>query len=63
MTIFGIVITTIALVVGYGYHRFSKTNDSPIEQAAEAVIERHSGIVIDLSPEDKDIEDRGDSSK
>ena len=54
MTILGIIITTIALVVGYGYHHFSKKIDTPIEQMAEAVIEKESGIKIDFSAEDKE---------
>lgn len=53
MTVLGIVITAVALVVGYGYHHFSKKNDTPIEQMAEAVIEKEAGIEIDFSAADK----------
>lgn len=53
MTVLGIIITAVALVVGYGYHHFSKKVDTPIEQMAEAVIEKESGIEIDFSADDK----------
>lgn len=53
MTILGIVVTAVALVVGYGWHYFSKKNDTCVEQIAEAIIEKESGIVIDFSAQDK----------
>lgn len=53
MTILGVLLTALALVVGYGYHHFSKKIDSPVEQMAEAVIEKESGIQVDFSAEDK----------
>jgi hypothetical protein len=53
MTILGIIVTAIALVTGYGWHYFSKKNDTPVEQAAEMIIEKESGIKIDFSEADK----------
>jgi hypothetical protein len=44
-------VITSALAIGYGSHLYTKHNDGPIEQAAEAVL-RTQGIDIDLSPDD-----------
>lgn len=51
MTVLSIIITTIALVVGYGAYYFTKKPDTPIEQIAENVIEKESGLQIDISPD------------
>lgn len=63
MTVLGIIITALALVVGYSYHHFSKKNDTQIEQMAEAVIEKESGIQIDFSADDKAKALEADKSK
>lgn len=47
------IIIVIAIVVGCAAHFVSKTNDSPLEEAAEAVIENQLNLpngTIDLSP-------------
>lgn len=41
-----------ALVVGSAAYFISKKNDSPIEQAAEAVL-KTQGVDIDFSPDDE----------
>ena len=53
MTVLGIFITAIALIVGWSAHYFTKKIDTPLEQVAEQVIEKESGITIDFSEEDK----------
>ena len=45
-----ISVIIIATVVGIGSYVLTQKNDSPIEQAAEAVL-RTQGIDIDFSPE------------
>lgn len=52
----GAVIITIAAIVGFAAHFITKTPDSPVEEAAEAVIEYELGLpkgTIDLSKEKK----------
>jgi len=44
-----------ALVVGSAAYFISKKNDSPAEQAAEAVL-KTQGVDIDFSPDDEDTE-------
>lgn len=53
ITIVGIIVTAIALAVGFGWHYFSKKDDSCVEQIAEEIIEHESGIKIDFSAQDK----------
>jgi Tfp pilus assembly major pilin PilA len=53
MTVLGIIITAIALITGYSWHHYVKKNDTPVEQMAETIIEKESGIKIDFSEEDK----------
>lgn len=47
------IILAIAFIAGIGAYVFTKKADSPIEQAAEAVIKIETGLDIDFSPEDK----------
>jgi hypothetical protein len=44
------IIIAVAGVIGFGAFFFSGKPDSPVEQAAEAVLRTH-GIDIDFSPE------------
>jgi len=46
-----VIIVTIALVIGAASIVITKTNDSPIEQIAEAVIKQQTGLDVDISPE------------
>lgn len=55
MTVLGIIITAIALVVGYVTHMVTHKTDSPVEQMAEDVIEKESGIKLDFSAGDKEV--------
>lgn len=56
MTVLALVVTGVALVVGYGWHHYTKKNDSALEQMAEIFIEEESGIVLDFSAADKEKE-------
>jgi hypothetical protein len=42
-----------ALAIGLSAKIFTKTNDHPIEQAAESVLRSH-GIDLDFSPDDEE---------
>lgn len=53
MTVVSVIVTALALVVGYSWHRFSKKSDTCIEEIAEEIIEHESGIKIDFSAQDK----------
>jgi len=44
-------IVIIAAAAGFGAYLISQKNDSPVEQAAEAVL-RTQGVDVDLSPND-----------
>lgn len=46
-----ILIISFLLMLGLFAHIISKKNDSPLEQAAEAILEAQ-GIDIDFSPDD-----------
>ena len=46
-----VIIIISALVIGYSAYQLSGKNDTPTEQAAEAVL-RQNGIDIDFSPDD-----------
>jgi sugar/nucleoside kinase (ribokinase family) len=50
-----VILIVTALCIGSAAYFITKTNDSPIEQAAEAVL-RAQGVDIDLSPEYIDID-------
>jgi len=45
------VIVLITMISGFGAYLITQKNDSPIEQATEAVL-RTQGIDIDFSPND-----------
>lgn len=42
----------VAIVVGVAVPYFTKKNDTPLEQAAEAFIKNETGVEYDFSPED-----------
>lgn len=44
-----------AFVVGFSVHRYTGKNDTPIEQAAEAVLESYD-IEYDFSPDDEKVD-------
>lgn len=46
-----ILIVGIAFAVGYFAPALTKQNDSPLEQCAESVLERETGIDYDFSPD------------
>lgn len=46
-----VIIIIAAMFVGAGAYLISKKNDSPAEQAAEAVL-KTQGVDIDFSPDD-----------
>ena len=46
-----VVVVFVAALIGTGSSLYLKTNDGPIEQAAEAVILYETGEKIDLTPE------------
>lgn len=47
-----IILIASALCIGFLAFQFSKKNDSPVEQAAEAVL-KTQGVDIDFSPDDE----------
>ncbi len=50
------LVVFIAAVIGFGAFFITKRNDSPVEQAAEAVIDYELGLppgAVDLTPEVK----------
>lgn len=53
LELIGAIAIAVAIVTGIGAHFITKQNDTPVEQAAEAVL-RAKGIEIDFSPDDKD---------
>lgn len=48
-----LVGVAVAIVVGVAAPYFTKKNDTPIEQAAEAYIKKETGLDIDFSPDEK----------
>ena len=46
-----LIVAVIAIMLGYCAHIISKKNDSPLEQAAEAILQSQ-GIDIDFSLDD-----------
>ena len=48
-----VIIIGAALCAGFLAYTISKKNDTPIEQAAEAVL-KTQGVDIDFSPDDED---------
>jgi hypothetical protein len=47
----GLAFAVVAGLAGFGYAKISGQNDSPLEQAAEAVIKAETGMNIDLTPD------------
>jgi hypothetical protein len=47
-----VILIATALCAGFLAYKLTKVNDSPVEQAAEAVL-RTEGIDIDFSPDDQ----------
>lgn len=50
-----VIIIVASLCAGFLAYKLSGKNDTPIEQAAEAVL-KTEGIDIDFSPDDKVVE-------
>lgn len=51
-----LIILILALIIGFSAAHLSKKPDTPIEEAAEAVIKMTSGLDIEFSPDDKDLQ-------
>lgn len=45
-----LVIALIALIIGVSSAFLTKKDDGPIEQAMESVIEKETGMTVDLTP-------------
>lgn len=41
----------LAALLGFGAKFFTKTEDSVVEEIAEEIIEQHTGLDVDLSPD------------
>ena len=48
--LFVIVVVAVVAVIGFSYAKITKTDDSPVEEAAEQVIKNETGFDVDLTP-------------
>jgi len=52
--IHGLIIAGAAIIGSASVYVFKLKPDNPVEQIAEEVIKQETGVIVDLSPEEKD---------